>query len=103
MKKRQIVLDLLLPTDQETTRPIDPGMSAFDHPSAGTMARDRVFFLLFLSTAANVRKVLVVLNDLETGRVIIAGIQTQVLRRGGDWLWPCNHQAFQRGAQQLHI
>jgi len=32
MKKGQIILALLLPTNQESARAIEPGMGAFDDP-----------------------------------------------------------------------
>ncbi len=85
MEKSQILLDLLLPTDQKTTRPIEPGMRAFHYPSASPKARRGNFLLLFLPTPANMRKLVMSFDLLTDGQVIIPSIQTQVLRLRLRW------------------
>ncbi len=39
MEKCQVVFRLLVPADQQSAKPIQPGMCAFDHPPAGFEAR----------------------------------------------------------------
>jgi hypothetical protein len=69
MEKSQIVFALLLPADQEAARTIDPSMGTFYDPSASPIARDPGFVLLFLPTATNVRKILMINNALACGLI----------------------------------
>jgi hypothetical protein len=68
-------------------------MRALYHPAAGTVAWNESFVLLFLAPTANVRQIPIVLNDVPASRIIIARIQTQMLRRIGSRCWPCDDHA----------
>jgi hypothetical protein len=50
LKKGEIILALLLPSNQESARAIEPGMRAFHRPTACLIARDDLL-LVFLFTS----------------------------------------------------
>src|SRR5579871_4426512 len=80
MKECQIIFPFLLPTHQKTTRAVDPRMGAFHYPAACSIAGSEDLFLLFSISTANVRNVLMGFNLLADHWIIVARIQTQVLR-----------------------
>src|SRR5258706_4712863 len=103
MKERQIICPFLLPADQEATRAVDPGMRAFDDPAARSIARSEVLFLLFSTSTADVRHVLTVFYLLEDHWIIVACIQTHVLRLRFGRIGTGDDDAVQGGTEKFHI
>src|SRR5215469_384853 len=103
MKKSQIILDFLLPADQEPTGTIEPRMRSFDYPTPRPMARNEELCLLFLPAIANMRQIGAALDLLARWCPIIPCIQTQMLRVLFGWIRTPDHEAIQRGTEQADV
>jgi hypothetical protein len=103
VKEGEIILALLLPPNQETARAINPGMRAFDHPTAGTIARDKLFLALLFTPTANVRLVVPREQLLVHWSGVVGGIQTEMLRLLLSGLGSADDQAIQGGTSQAYI
>ena len=103
MKKCQVVFRLFLPPHQDSSGAIEPGMSAFHHPSPRSIARDGFFLHPLLTTTANMRLVVASKQFVVDGSGVIGRIQAQMLRRPLDWLWSTDNQTIEGDAQQFDI
>ena len=99
----QIVVQTLLPTDEQASEPIQPAMAALDHPTAGAVTWKGLLFLPLLASAADVRCVSVPSHQLLDFSKVIALVQTQPLRlcRPGNRTF-C-HYRFQCRLNHLHV
>lgn len=53
MKKREIIVGFLFPTNQQAARTVEPGMRAFHHPSPRAMAGKANVLGCFLTSTAD--------------------------------------------------
>ena len=99
----KIVVQTLLPTDEQPSEPIQPAMAALDHPTAGAVTGEGLFFLPLLASAADVGCVSVPCRQLLNLSKVIALVQTQMLRlsRSGNRTF-CHHR-FQCRLNHLHV
>src|SRR5260221_7850693 len=103
MKKGQIILALLLPTNQESARAIEPGMGAFDDPTTGTIARDELFLSFLFPPTAHVRLVVPCEQFLVHWSGVICGIQTEMLRLLLSGLGSADDQTVEGSTEQTDI
>jgi hypothetical protein len=54
MKKREILVDLLLPPNEQAAGTVEPRMRALHHPSSRPMARNADVLDVFLTSTADV-------------------------------------------------
>ena len=103
MKHSQVVVQALLPPDQQPSEPVQPTVTALDHPAAGAVSRNGLFVLAFLASTSYVRCVSVARHQLLNLRIVIALVQTQPLRPF--WLghWTVSHNGLECWFSQLHI
>ena len=80
LQVRQKVLRLLLPADQQAPSPGQPREGALDHPPLGRRGLLSLCVSLLLADAADVLLVAALCYDRTRWLVIIALVQTQVLR-----------------------
>ena len=99
----QIVVQTLVPTDEQASEPIQPAMAALDHPTAGAVTWKGLLFLPLLASAADVRCVSVPSHQLLDFSKVIALVHTQPLRlcRPGNRTF-C-HYRFQCRLNHLHV
>jgi hypothetical protein len=106
MEHRQVVLGLLLPTDQEPAKAVHPGVRALDDPAAGTIPRDLAFGLLLLATGTDVGAPAEGLHQLTHLGVVVALVQAEVgtlvivVRLGRGW---CDGHAVEGLLQHLEV
>jgi hypothetical protein len=103
MKKREIILGLFFPANQQAAGAVEPGMGAFHDPSPRAKTRSGRFFLLLLSTTANVKLVVTSLSLLTADGIVVASIQTQMLWMLWSGIRANHHHAIQSDAEQFHI
>ena len=99
----QVVLNLLLPPDEESPEAIQPRMCAFDDPTTRSVTRDLHLVLRFFATRTDMCCVAKRFYQLSNGRIVISLVQAQVLRRFFRWLGTLHDNALQRGTSQFHI
>ena len=75
LKKGEIILTLFLPANQESARTIEPGMAAFYHPTAGTIARDELFLAFLFTATADVWLIVACEEFLVDGSGVVGSIQ----------------------------
>src|SRR5260221_2941487 len=80
MQESQIILHLLFPAHEEATRSIDPGMAAFHHPTATTIARSTLFLAFLFPTTAHMWLIAPCQQIFVDRTGVLGGIQAQVLR-----------------------
>ena len=99
----QIVVQTLLPTDEQASEPIQPAMAALDHPTAGAVTGEGLFFLPLLASAADVGCVSVPCRQLLNLSKVIALVQTQMLRLSRSGNRTFRHHRFQCRLNHLHV
>ena len=103
MQERNVVLWLLVPTNQDAAEAIHPTMGAFHHPPSRPFACF-VFDLLSLFTSgANMGRKAKFFQNLAHRLIIIAFVQTHPLRLFWGWLRALHHHPLDGFAGQLHI
>src|SRR5918911_1510649 len=85
MHERQIIVGLLLPTNQQPSEAVHPGVGPFDHPTPSTITGNGGPFLRFLTTTADMRRVAPLRQRLPDRIIIVAFVQAQVLRSLLGW------------------
>src|SRR5260221_2476590 len=103
MQESQIILHLLFPAHEEATRPIDPGMAAFHHRTASTIARSNVFLSFLFPSTAHMWLIVPCQQLLIDWSGVVGGIQAQVLRLLWRGLGSADDQSIEGGAEQFHI
>src|SRR6266849_4425880 len=103
MEKRQVILRLLVPADQQAAKAIHPGMRPFDHPPARPESRFRFERLGFLPARPNVGGKAEFLEGVAHLGVIIPFVQTHPLRPFLRRLRTLDDDAVDRRAYQFHV
>src|SRR5260221_12543023 len=103
MKESEIILHLLFPTNQQTTRAIDPGMAPFHYPTASTIAKDNLFVSFLFPSTADVRLVMTRQQFLIDRRGVVGGVQAEMLWLLFRGLGATDHQSAEGGTGQAHI
>ncbi len=99
----QIVVQTLLPTDEQASESIQPAMAALDHPTAGAVTWKGLLFLPLLASAADVRCVSVPSHQLLDFSKVIALVHTQPLRLCRPGNRTLCHYRFQCRLNHLHV
>jgi hypothetical protein len=78
-------------------------VGGLDYPPAGAPAGGASFLLDLLAAGADVRREVVVGDDLAGLLVVVCLVQANTLRRLGRWLWPLDRDRVERRLQQLVV
>src|SRR5437588_6902034 len=103
MEHGDIVLRLLVPTNEDTAEAIHPTVRPLDYPAAGLVARAALDRLRLVRALGNVRRKAEFRHDLLRFCVVVPVIQAQALRRLGGWLGALYRNTLEGLADQLHI
>src|SRR5215467_15968909 len=97
MKESELILHLLFPAHEETSRAVHPTVRPLHHPAPGTVPRDELFLALLFPPAADVRLIVACDQFLVDWSGVVGSIQTEVLRLLRRGLGSADQQAIQRG------
>src|SRR5262245_1618295 len=103
MEKGQVVLGLLLPTNQAPPKSLHPAMGPLDHPPPRSIPRLAGQRLGLFPPRPHMRRETKLLDQLPRILVVIALIQTQPLWLLGRGLWPLDRNAPERGLDELLV
>jgi hypothetical protein len=78
-------------------------LTQLDDPAPWMVAGEFPLLPLFLPSGPNMRDVIMLLGDLATRIIIMALVQTHMLRRFLRGLWPLHYDRVQGIRQQLHV
>src|SRR6187200_258009 len=99
----QIVRGLLIIAHQDGSTLRQPSQGSFYYPAPCRVSLALAVVELFLTDVANVSLIVIVGYGLLARRIVVALIQTQMLRRGGSRFRPLDHHCLQRLGQQLRV
>jgi hypothetical protein len=103
MEKPQVVLGLLVPANQQTSKPIHPGMRPLNDPPARFEASDVLDRFGLFSTRTHMRRKIKLFQDSIHLVIVVACIQAHPLGSLLVWLGSLDDQAFDRWAGQFHV
>src|SRR5712691_11710172 len=103
LEESQVVLRPFVIADQEGAAFREPSQRPFDDPTPRGMALFALLVQLLLANAPNVRGVAVCRNGGLPGRIVVALVQTQMLRMPRGRLGPLDHDRLQGCREQLGI
>ncbi len=94
MQHSQVVLNFLLPTDQQPPKAVQPQVGPFNHPAPYPIAGDALPGTGFFSAGSDMGCVAPDLNQLAHFGVVVALVHTQVLGFSSVGLGRSIHQSF---------
>jgi len=103
MNQSQIVLGLFLPADQKLAKAIVPGASALDDPAARWMRWRSVRCHFLFSAPADVGTVRPLAGPGLNLRIVVAFVQTQMLRMVAPWCRPRHDEPVHGGQSCFHV
>src|SRR5262249_59636882 len=103
MEKGQVVLGLLLPTNQDPPKSVHPAMVPLAHPPPRSIPRLAGQRLGLFPPRPHMRRETKLLDQLPRILVVIALIQTQPLWLLGRGLRPLDRNAPERGLDELLV
>src|SRR5262245_29246503 len=103
MEHRDIVLRLLVPADQNPTKPIQPTVRPLHYPTPRLATRLALYLLSLSRLRRKVGRETKLLHDLLRLGVVVTVIQTHVLRLLFARFGPLHRDALDRRADQLHV
>src|SRR2546421_1465477 len=103
MEKGQIILRLFIPTHEQATKAVHPGVRSFHHPAPGFEPGFSLDGLGLFSSWANMGRKAECVQDVAHLLVVIALVQTHALRLLLARLRSLDHDALDGRAEQFHI
>ena len=103
MQHSQVIIQSLLPADQEASKAVEPTVSALDHPSTRPVPRHHPFRYSLLSSADNLGGISPRCHKLPYFRVVVSFVQAQVLPLLWGRLRPWDHCGLHCRPQKLHV
>src|SRR5207248_10827952 len=94
VEKRQVILRLFLPANEQAAKAIHPGMRSFHHPPPCLEAGLSLDGLGLFPSRADMGGKAELAQDVAHLVVIIPFVQTHSLRVFFAWLWTCDDDAF---------
>jgi hypothetical protein len=94
MQQGEIVFTLLLPPDEQPSKAVHPGVRAFHHPAAGSVAGNLVLGLPFFTTVPNMSRIAPGFQGVPHGLIVVPLVQTQVLRLPCRRFWTLDHEGL---------
>jgi hypothetical protein len=98
-----VILVLLGPSDENPTVAVQPGVAGLDDPAAGFPLGIVGLLLDLLAACADVRRELVITDQLTDGGVVIRLVQTDALRLLRRWWRSLDRDRVERALQQLVV
>src|SRR5690242_1388269 len=102
MKKSQIVFSLFLPSHQDASGAIEPGVSAFHYPAPRSISCNGFFLPKLLAASTDMWPIRASQQFSIDGSRVVGRIQTQMLGLLQARFWSVDDQAIQSSAQQFH-
>src|SRR5258705_10924097 len=103
MEKRQVVLWLLVPANEQTAETIHPGVRPLHDPPACFEAGHLFDCFGLFPTRAHMSGEAKLLQNFIYLIIVIAGIKTHSSLAFCRWLWPLNHYTLDGRARQFHV
>lgn len=103
MEHGEVGVGAFLPASEDAAEAVEPGVGAFDHPTAGTEASLALDRLRLFSASADVGGEGELRDELVYLGVVVALIQAQPLRLLRGRLGPRDRDALERRAGELEI
>ena len=103
MEESQVVARFLFPAHEKTARTVEPGMRSLHHPSPCAITRNNGFLSLFLPTTADMFQIAACSHQKTHERIVIASIQTQMLRVLLAGCRTSDDDPIHRGTKQLAV
>jgi hypothetical protein len=103
MQKREVVLRLLVPANEQTAKAVHPGMCPLHHPTPRFEPRFPLDCFGLFPARTHMRRKAEFFQRCIDLIIVVASIQAHPLWLIRGRLWPCDDQAFDRCADQLHL
>src|SRR3954452_10161850 len=103
MQQAEVVLDLLLPADQDPAEPVHPAMGPLHDPTASLVSRLTLQCLGLLATRPYMRREPELADQLPRVVVVVALVQAHPLGARRRRLGPVHRDALQRRLDQLLV
>jgi len=103
VKKRQIIVHLFVPANQDAPKAIHPTMRALYDPPSGFEARPAFEGLRFFPAGADVGRKAKLSQRVPHLRIVVALVQTHPLRMVFGRPWPFHDQALYGLLDQFHV
>jgi hypothetical protein len=97
-----IMLNLLLPSDQQSAEPIHPTVRSLDYPSPRRVFLFSINRLVYLSTSLQMQDVVSCQYSCYHVGVVVAFVQAQMVYSINQLLWPLNYYFIER-LQSHHL
>ncbi len=103
MEHREVGVGAFLPAGEDAAEAIQPGVGAFDDPTAGAEAGLALDRLRFFATAADVRSEAELLGEFAYLVVVVAAVEAEPLRRLRCRCRSLDRDRLDRGAAELEV
>ena len=103
MEHGQVGVGAFLPAGEDAAEAIQPGVGAFDDPTAGAEAGLALDRLRFFATAADVRSEAELLGEFAYLVVVVAAVEAEPLRRLRCRCRSLDRDRLDRGAAELEV
>ena len=103
LQQGEVVLVLLGPADEDRAVAVQPGVAGLDDPASGAPPGGAELVLDLLAAGADVRREVVVIDQIADLGVVVGLVQADALRSLGGRLRALDRDRVERGLQQLVI
>jgi len=103
VEHREVGVGAFLPAGEDAAEAIQPGVGAFDDPTAGAEAGLALDRLRFFATAADVRSEAELLGEFAYLVVVVAAVEAEPLRRLRCRCRSLDRDRLDRGAAELEV
>lgn len=100
LQQGEVVLGLLRPANEQGAVTVEPGVTGFDNPAAGTPVRVAQALLHLLAAAGDMRDKPRAGEQIATDAVVVAGIEAETLGYRERRLWSCDRDRGKGGLQE---
>jgi len=98
-----VVVVVLRPADQECPVAVEPGVAGFDDPASGAPAGSTDLVGDLFAAGADVRRELVVADEVADFGVVVGPVKAEALRRFRRWLGALDRDRVERALQELVV
>jgi hypothetical protein len=103
LEQSEVVAVFLRPADQDSTVAVEPGVGRFHDPASGAPARDVELVGDLFAAGADVRRELIVDDELVALAVVVGLVKAEALSRRGGRLRPVDRDRVERRLQELVV
>jgi hypothetical protein len=103
VKHGEVGVGAFLPAGEDAAEAVQPGVGAFDDPAAGAEASLAFDRLCFFAATTDVGGESELVSEVAHLVVVVATVETEIVRPAPRWLGPLDRDRFDRRAAKLEV